>query len=181
MIVKGIIQKSTRTNIILKNKENKIMAFERREPLRIEGARIIFKNFRGEPSQFNKTGKKQFSVVIPDEVLALKLKEDGWNIKTLAPKHEDQELTYCLPAEARYDNIPPKIMLVTRRNPRGILLDEESVSCLDYADITNIDLALSPSFWEIKDPTGIKSGIKAYVKEMWVTVVEDEFASKYEG
>lgn len=144
--------------------------------LKIENAHIIFRNFAGREGQYNHDRLKSFSVVIDNEQMVDELTADGWNIKPFVPKGEDDpEPIYHLPVAVSWKNIPPKIVMITG----GVktFLDEESVECLDYADIRSIDLIINPSYWNKHG----EEGIKAYLKTMYVVIEEDEFAAKYEN
>lgn len=142
------------------------------EPLRIENARILFRNFSGRATEFNREGDRNFHVIIDDESVALKLKEEGWNIRVRQTSDDDEPM-YHMQVTVRFDNIPPNVYLVTRRNKTR--LDASTVGTIDTADITNVDLEIRPYPWSVNN----KSGIKAYLKTMYVTIEEDSFAEKY--
>ena len=152
------------------------MAKNNIENIKIENARIVFRNLSGKPDKFNpQGGKRSFSVVIEDPEFANELKREGWNIKQFNPSPDsDEEPAHFISVKVSYNNIPPHIYLCTSKNKT--LLNEDTVGQLDYAEISNVDIVITPYQYEMSG----KSGISAYVKTMYVTVVEDEFASKYE-
>lgn len=144
-----------------------------------EGVQIIFKNFSGQKSQYNPLGARGFSVLIENENEAKELKKEGWNIKGLAEKDEtgkktDKITAWHLPCAIRYDKKPPKIYLITSNGKT--LLDEQSIGMIDGSEILNVDLIVNPSRYS---GATIGTGVKAYVKSMYVTIREDALMHKY--
>jgi hypothetical protein len=143
----------------------------------IEDARIGFRNFSGKEGKFNPAGRRNFCVFLEAD-LAKALEDDGWNVRWLEPKDEGDSQQAYLQVAVSYDNIPPKLVLVTSHGKT--VLDETSVNILDWAEIESIDLIIRPYNWSMHEGTkNAKSGVKAYIKSMYVTIAEDEFESKY--
>ena len=138
----------------------------------IENARLLFKNFSGVESKFNPIGRRNFCVVL-DEKAACDLVEDGWNVKYLQPREEGDNPIPYLQVTLSYNNYPPKVVLIS--NGTKTMVDESSVNMLDWAEMENVDLIIRPYNYDV----GGKSGVKACVKSMYITLVDDEFDSKY--
>lgn len=140
--------------------------------IRIEGARIGFRNFSGEEGRFNPKGRRNFCVFLEEDI-AKDMEKEGWNVKWLQPREEGDEPQAYLQVKVVFGKIPPKIVLVTGRGKTR--LDEDTVNILDWAEVQNVDLVIRPYNWEVNGSTGVS----AYIKTMYVTLKEDEFESKY--
>lgn len=140
----------------------------------MEGVRIIFRNFAGKEGQYNREGDRNFAVLL-DENIANTMAEDGWNIKWLKPREEDEDDTRqaYLPVSVNFKGRPPRIVLITSRGRTN--LDEDMVETLDWVDILNVDLIVRPYAWTVNG----KTGIKAYLQSIYVTIDEDPLEIKY--
>jgi hypothetical protein len=141
----------------------------------MENVRIIFRNFKGREGRFNREGDRGFSVLLDDDT-AKKMERDGWNVKYLRPREGDEENRRQphLPVTIKYGKgRPPLIVMITSRGRTN--LSEDEVDILDWADITNVDLIVRPYEWVVSGNTGLK----AYLKSMFVTIEEDYLERKY--
>lgn len=139
----------------------------------MEGVQIIFRNFEGKEGQYNRLGDRNFAVKL-DEKTAKELAKDGWNVKYLKanPDYDEPEQAY-LQVSVNFKGRPPRVVMINSRGRTD--LDEDTVDTLDWIDINNVDLIVRPYEWTVNG----KSGIKAYLKSLFVTVDEDELELKY--
>lgn len=143
--------------------------------INIEGAVLRFKNFAGKEGKFNPRGQRNFCVLLDDDD-AKRYEEDGWNIKYLEPKDPEDDVIPYMQVKVQYtDKSKPIVWMITGGNKTK--LTEDEIDILDWAEITNCDLVIRPYNWG-PNPEG-KSGVKGYLKAMYVTIAEDKFAAKY--
>lgn len=142
----------------------------------ISGARLIFKNFQGKKTDFNEEGNRNFGVLLDDD-LAEKLERDGWKVRYLKSKEDDPEKYEqpWLSVKVKFGQYPPIVTLINSRGKKR--LDEETIDQLDWSVIKNCDLIVRPYNYPARP--GVPAGVSAYLKAIYVTISEDEFAEKY--
>ena len=152
--------------------------FAARGIVQIDNARIIYRNFAGAPSKFNREGDRNFAVIIEDQDIADALTEQGWNVKIKAPREEGDDPFMFLPVKVKFNDRGPRVYLQNSLEGRNrVMLDEETVGMLDHVDIINVDLDIRPFDWEVQG----KTGRTAYLQSICVTQEVDRFLDRYTG
>ena len=146
--------------------------------LQIDDARIIYRNFAGAASKFNREGDRNFSIVIPDQEMADALVNEGWNVKIKAPREDGDVPFMTLPVKVKFNDRGPNVYLQTGN--RMNRLDEDSIACLDQIDIVSVDLDVRPYDWVLYEGTkDEKRGRSAYLQSIKVVQDVDRFASRF--
>ena len=154
------------------------LTFAPRGILQIDDARIIYRNFAGAASKFNREGDRNFSIVIPDQVMADALVNEGWNVKIKAPREDGDVPFMTLPVKVKFNDRGPNVYLQTGN--RMNRLDEDSIACLDQIDIVSVDLDVRPYDWVLYEGTkDEKRGRSAYLQSIKVVQDVDRFASRF--
>lgn len=142
--------------------------------LQIDDARIVYRNFSGIGSKYNREGDRNFAVVIDNQEAADALLDESWNVKIKPPRDEDEDPFMYLPVKVKFNDRGPNVYL--KSGTRQVRLDEESISCLDDIDIIGVDLDVRPYDWEVNG----KTGRTAYLQSIRVTQDLDRFATEEE-
>lgn len=138
----------------------------------LENRRIVFRNFSGEEGKYNAKGKRNFNVLLEDAEAEAML-ADGWNVKYLQSREEGDAPQPRLEVSVAFGKNPPRIILITSKGKTP--LDESMVNLLDWAEIKSVDMIVRAYHWQVQD----KIGVKAYLKSIYVTIVEDKLEQKY--
>lgn len=150
------------------------ITFAPRGILQIDDARIIYRNFSGVGSKYNREGDRNFAVVIPNQEIADELIKEGWNVRIKPPREEDEDPFMYLPVKIKFSDRGPNCYL--RSGKIQTKLTESTIGCVDDIDILSVDLDLRPFDWDVNG----KTGRTAYLQSIRVTQKIDRFAQENE-
>lgn len=143
------------------------------EEVTVLGARLMWRNFSGNETRFKKEGVRTFHVVV-DEKTGKAMLADGWNMKEMPPREEGDPIRYRVEVEARFNNFPPHMVMITHKGRTK--LTEDMLPILDWAEFDKVDLILRPRKWQ--NDAG-ETRVKAYLKTGFFTIREDELELMY--
>ena len=145
----------------------------RKDILEIEDARIIYRNFEGVASKFNREGDRNFAVTVPNDEIKDILVEAGWNVKIKPPRDEDDTPFMFIPVKVKFNNRGPAAYL--RSGETVTRLNEETIGILDEIDIQSVSMDLRPYDWDVNG----KTGRTAYLQAINVIQNIDRFGDMY--
>lgn len=146
-----------------------------REVIEFEDCKIIFRNFEGRQQKFNPIGKRNFCLVLNEEDVDDFIRE-GWNVKETKPREEGDPVKHYVKINVNMDSKnPPRIYMIAGRHKTELTAD--TVKELDYAEIKQIDAVINPYPW--KNDDGSFGGISGYLQTLYVEIMQDKFADKY--
>lgn len=167
----------SRQSIIERAKNSEFTFFENGD-FEVTNAVLVYRNFAGRPTDFNKQGgRRTFGLVVTEEVGEY-LQDNGWNVKIREPKQEGDEPFQYTEVVVSYNGLyPPDIRLITEVNGgrKGKMLTEATVGCLDQVWIENCDVRIHPRRHDSHGYT-----FKGYANKVVVTQAKrDFFGSRY--
>lgn len=154
----------------------------------IDDTRFIFQtNFAGDPTRDRfADSRRKANLLIPDPEQAKDLIKAGYKVRETKPRPDDdpEEFIpeYFVQAVLKYRNragqpvkYPPKVYLVSGRN-EPVLLDEDSVACIDNMRVKNVNVILNSYEY---DP--VNNGLSLYIRTMYVEqdLDDDPYAARY--
>ena len=142
--------------------------------LQIEDARIIYRNFTGAGSKFNREGDRNFAVIIPNQEICDQLIEEGWNVKIRPPREDGEDPFMFLPVKVKFNNRGPAAYVISG-NSTPKRLNEETIDMLDEIDIQSVNMDLRPYDWDVNG----KTGRTAYLQAIEVIQNIDRFGAQY--
>lgn len=117
--------------------------------LKVDDARIVFRNFSGRADQFNREGDRSFHVVISEHEIAEAMQNDtneygaGWNVKIKPPREEGDEPFMHMAVKVKYNDrggrvTGPDVKIIEGDISRPLYA--ETIGMLDDIDIDHVDL-----------------------------------------
>lgn len=140
----------------------------------IENATIKwnFSNFAGVQNDFDGPGDHNFTIIL-DEEDATRLRDLGWAVKTRDGYEEGDPEEHTLRIKCSWAKVPPAVFFI--KSGRRFRAASADMADIRRESCERLDVIITPSFWSQPG----RSGVTAYVKEMYVQIKESRFAQMY--
>lgn len=139
----------------------------------VDDARIIWPNFSGRETAYNKEGDRNFCVRLDSDKLLDSAMSSGYNVKYRA-EGEDSIPFLKINVVFGDNRYPCQVFMKSRGKVTE--LKEDTVSLVDSSDILKANVIIQPKPWVINKD---RYGIAARLKALYLTVSEDKYAEEF--
>lgn len=139
--------------------------------------KLINKNFAGVPTQYNPGGRKEFTILFPEDVAEIYASQ-GWNVN-IRERDDGMRVGYLKVDATENDKFKPLFVQVIKQGNgkyRKNIWTERTIAQLDSARIKNVRLRLRPYNYTVRG----QEGVKAYLSTMYFELIEDPFDAAYD-
>lgn len=152
-------------------------------------AKIIFKNFKGEETAYNKKGDRNCVVVFKEEQkdMAEEMLRLGWPIKRKEGYNDPDAVEYHMKAKLKYDlpqNLKPKVFFVNPDDGQRLEVPEENVEELDRTWFGKADITIRAFAYARQIGKNVDEGYSVQIYRLYVTPAmtqeKDPLDAKYE-
>ena len=146
------------------------------EPVTLRNMEVLrtpFRNLSGGPTKYNPAGGARFFNVRLSEEQADALAADGWKVRSLPARDEQEMPLRFLEVKVSYKGRGPKIVKVTPVGKED--LPEDLVGLLDSADLEFVDLTIRPYVYD-RDTAEFCT---AYLQTAYFHIRMDELELQY--
>lgn len=145
-------------------------------PLEIEDLQVkwAWSNFGGVQKGYDAEGDHNFQAIIPEEEVD-RLRELGWTIREQDPQEEGDPPEYLMKVIISTKNFPTIYFIRAGRKFR--IEDPRELKNITRNAVERMDVIIGPSRWT--SPDGKRSGISAYVNELYVNMLPNRIAERY--
>lgn len=139
----------------------------------VDDARIIWRNFSGRATQYNREGDRNYALIIPNQETADEFIKRGWNVKIKPPREEGEAPFMFINVNVKYGGRrDPEVYLYAGANRTE--LNEHTVKLLDDVEIERCNMDLRPHDW-----SGTGEKCSAYMQAIEVFQNVSRFAARF--
>lgn len=134
--------------------------------VKVENARIVFRNFAGKERKNNKEGERTFCVVL-DDATAEQLIKYKWDVQYIPGINDEDKPTPYVQVTIDPNAFFPSIVLLDAMCRK--IVDEESVTRLNKEKILRADVTMVGYPWVV----GSHRSVRVYLEELIATIEEN--------
>lgn len=145
----------------------------------IFNAKIIFKNFKGEETAYNKKGDRNCVIVFKEEQreLAEEMLAKGWPVKRKEGYNDPDAVEYHVKAKLKTDlpaNLKPKCFWVNGEDKQRTEIPPENYDELDKTWFGRVDMTIRAFAYARQIGKNVDEGYSVQIFRMYVTPVEGQ-------